>query len=128
MEKIVTDQAPKPVGPYSQAVKAGDFLFISGQIPIDPKTAEIVEDTIEAQTKQVLDNIEAILQTAGLSWTDVVKTEIYLKDLKDGPAMNAIYAEKVPHDLKPARQTMQVGRLPLDVRIEISCTALFTKK
>lgn len=123
MKKIETDKAPKAIGPYSQAVAAGDFLFVSGQIPIDPKTGQVVEATIQAQTKQVLDNLEAILKAAGLSWQHVVKCEVFMKDLQDFKEMNALYAERFPHEIKPARQAFQVAKLPLDVMIEISCIA-----
>lgn len=123
MQEVHTKQAPKAIGPYSQAVKAGELLFVSGQIPIDPQTGKLVEDTIEAQTKQVLSNLQAILEAAGGSLQHVVKTEIYLRDLQDFQAVNALYAEAFCYSVKPARQTMQVSRLPLDARIEISCVA-----
>lgn len=121
MRKIETDKAPKAIGPYSQAVLAGGFLFVSGQIPINPKTGKVDETTIEGQTKQVLTNIKAILEAAGLSFKNVVKTEIYLKDLQDFAVVNTLYGEVFCHEVKPARQTIQVARLPLDVLIEISC-------
>lgn len=123
LKAIHTDEAPKAIGPYSQAVAAGPFLFISGQIPIDPQTGKITADTIEAQTEQVLDNVEAILHAAGLNKQHVVKTEIYLKDMQDFAVVNALYAKRFSHAVKPARQTMQVGKLPMDARIEISCIA-----
>jgi 2-iminobutanoate/2-iminopropanoate deaminase len=123
IKKVETENAPKAIGPYSQAVVAGNFLFISGQIPIDPQTGEVVERTIQVQTKQVLDNIKAILEAQGLSFEHVVRAEIYLKDLNDFKEVNAIYGERFPHPVKPARQTMQVAKLPLDVLIEISCIA-----
>lgn len=120
---IETHDAPKAIGPYSQAIQAGPFLYISGQIPIDPKTGKIIAMTIEAQTEQVLDNITAILMAAGLTLEHVVKTEVYLKDLHDFPVMNALYAKRFSHPVKPARQAMQVARLPMDALIEISCIA-----
>jgi 2-iminobutanoate/2-iminopropanoate deaminase len=120
---IHTDQAPKAIGPYSQAVAAGPFLFVSGQIPIDPQTGALCGETIEEQTVQVLNNIEAILYAAGLTLADVVKTEVYLKDMQDFAKVNALYAARFSHPIKPARQAMQVAQLPLDVRIEISCIA-----
>lgn len=123
MKRIETSKAPQPSGAYSQAIKAGPFLFVSGQIPIDPKTGEMVERTIEAQTKQVLDNIQAILQEAGLGFEHVAKTEVFLKDMQDFPIMNNLYCERFSSDIKPARHTVQVAKLPLDVLIEISCTA-----
>lgn len=123
LKEIKTDQAPKAIGPYSQAVQAGPFLFVSGQIPLNPKTGKVEDSTIEGQTYQVFANIEAILQEAGLSFNDVVKCEVYLKDMQDFQAMNVIYAEKFSGSIKPARQAMQVAKLPMDVRIEISCFA-----
>jgi len=123
IKKIETEYAPKAIGPYSQAVLAGDYLFISGQIPVDPKTRAVVENDITIQTKQVLKNIEAILQECDLTFEHIVKMEVYLKDMADFQAMNAVYAEKFPHPIKPARQAMQVAKLPLDVLIEISCVA-----
>lgn len=123
LRKIETIHAPKAIGPYSQAVGFERFLFVSGQIPIDPKTGKIVERTIEGQTRQVLANIETILQADGLGFENVVKTEIYVKDIGDFQVVNLIYAEKFPYSIKPARQLMQVARLPLDSLIEISCIA-----
>jgi 2-iminobutanoate/2-iminopropanoate deaminase len=123
IRKVETQHAPKAIGPYSQAVDAGGFLFVSGQIPIDPKAGKIADFTILGQTKQVLDNIEAILKKAGLSFADVVKTEVYLKDLGDFQEMNALYAQRFSHPIKPARQAMQVGKLPMDALVEISCIA-----
>ena len=120
-KKIETPNAPKAIGPYSQAVETKNFVFISGQIPIDPTVGKIVEQTIEGQTRQVLANIEAILKAAGQSWEAIVKTEIFLQDLNDFQTVNTIYGEKFPHDVKPARQAIQVARLPLDALIEISC-------
>lgn len=122
---VETENAPKAIGPYSQAVVAGSYLFVSGQIPINPKVGKITTSTIEEQTKQVLDNLEAILAVEGLSVKDVVKTEVFLKDLQHFPEMNAIYAERFNHAVKPARVTIQVTKLPLDALIEISCIAFF---
>lgn len=124
MKKIETESAPKAIGPYSQATQAGDFLFVSGQLPVNPKTGELVEKAIVPQTRQVLSNIEAILTAAGLTWQHVVKCEVFLQDLNQFKEMNAIYAEKFPHPIKPARQTIQVARLPLDSLVEISCIAV----
>lgn len=126
-KKIETEKAPKAIGPYSQAVGSESFLFVSGQIPIDPKTGEIVETTIEGQTRQVLANIEAILQADGLGFEHVIKAEIYVKEMNDFQVINAIYGEKFCHSIKPARQLMQVARLPKDSLIEISCIAIRTK-
>jgi 2-iminobutanoate/2-iminopropanoate deaminase len=123
LKEIRTENAPKAIGPYSQAVKAGSFLFVSGQLPLNPKTGKIEDGTIEGQTRQVLANIEAILKEAGLELNDVVKCEVYLKDMQDFQAMNTIYAEKFSGPIKPARQAMQIGKLPMDARVEISCFA-----
>lgn len=119
--KIATDQAPSAIGPYSQAVCTGSYIFVSGQIAIDPATGKLAGLTIEEQTKQVLNNIEAILAAEGMTLENVVKTEVYLKDLKDFSAMNTIYAEKFSYDIKPARATVQISKLPLDALVEISC-------
>ncbi len=121
--KIVTDQAPNAIGPYSQAICAGAYVFVSGQIAIDPAFSTLAGVTIEEQTKQVLKNIEAILVAQGLTLENVVKTEVYLKDLKDFPAMNSIYAEKFSYPIKPARATVQISKLPLDALVEIACVA-----
>jgi 2-iminobutanoate/2-iminopropanoate deaminase len=124
LRKIETIHAPKAIGPYSQAVGFERLLFVSGQIPIDPKSGKIVERTIEGQTRQVLANIETILQADGLGFENVVKAEIYVKDIGDFQVVNLIYAEKFPHSIKPARQLMQVARLPMDSLLEISCIAV----
>jgi 2-iminobutanoate/2-iminopropanoate deaminase len=124
LRKIETEKAPKPIGPYSQAVAFERLVFISGQIPIEPKSGKVLEATIEGQTKQVLDNIAAILNADGLSWEHVIKIEIYVKDLNDFHKINAVYAEKFSHPTKPARQLVQVARLPMDSLIEISCIAI----
>jgi 2-iminobutanoate/2-iminopropanoate deaminase len=124
IQKIETDKAPRAVGPYSQAIKAYPFLFVSGMVAIDPKVGKIVETTIEGQTRQVLANIEEVLKAAALTFLDVVRMEVFLKDLGDFQSMNAVYAEKFPHEAKPARHAFQVVRLPLDALVEITCTAL----
>ena len=121
---VETKKAPQAIGPYSQAVGCESLLFISGQIPIDPKVGEIVETTIEGQTRQVLENIEAILQADGLGFEHVIKAEIYVKDITDFQVINEIYALKFCHPIKPARQLVQVARLPKDSLIEISCIAV----
>lgn len=123
MTIINSDHAPKAIGPYSQAISAGGFLFISGQLPLDPKTGTFASDDIHGQTEQVLENIYHILKEAGLSFDHVVKSEIYLKDIQDFAVVNQIYATRFPGHHKPARQTMQVGKLPMDARVEISCIA-----
>ena len=124
LRRVKTKEAPQAIGPYSQAVAFKNLLFISGQIPINPKVGKIVDFTIEGQTRQVLANIEAILKAEGLGFEQVIKTEIYVKDLNDFQLINAIYGEKFSHPIKPARQLMQVARLPLDSLIEISCIAV----
>ena len=120
---IQIPNAPAPVGPYSQAILAGGMLFVSGQIPLNPSTGELEMDSIEEATHRVMKNIEALLEAAGLDIERVVKTSIFLKDLNDFQAVNAIYASYFPGS-PPARETVQVSRLPLDVNIEISCIAL----
>lgn len=123
MQSIHTEKAPKAIGPYSQAIKVGPFLFVSGQLPLDPSIGEIIDSSIEGQTRRVIDNIEAILHAAGLHLQNVVKTEVFLKDMNDFQKMNHIYAERFSYSIKPARQAFQVARLPLDALIEISCIA-----
>jgi 2-iminobutanoate/2-iminopropanoate deaminase len=126
--KISTENAPQARGPYSQAIRAGDFLFISGQLGLDPKTGRFVSNTIHEQAKQVLENIGAILQAAGATFEQVVKVEVYLKNLNNLQIMNKIYAEYFWHDTKPSRQAMQVAKLPFDALIEISCVAYIPEK
>jgi 2-iminobutanoate/2-iminopropanoate deaminase len=123
MESIKTDRAPQAIGPYSQAIKANGFIFASGQIPLDPVTMQIVAGGIEEQTRQVLDNLQAVLEAAGSSLDSVVKTTVYLADMGEFAAMNEIYA-KYFSGAKPARATVQVARLPRDVRVEIDLVAL----
>lgn len=123
LKKIETASAPKAIGPYSQAVQAGPYLFISGQIPVDPNTGKIEVSTIEEQTTQVLENIKAILKEARLTLDHVVKAEVYLKDMQDFITMNTIYASYFTSAIKPARQAMQVAKLPMDVLVEISAIA-----
>lgn len=120
---VSTADAPGAIGPYSQAITAGDFVFCSGQIPLDPASGQIVEGTIEDQTRRVLDNLTAVLEAAGSSLHQVVKTTIFLADMNDFAAVNAIYGEYFKTD-PPARSTVQVSRLPRDVRVEIEATAL----
>ncbi len=119
---ICTDKAPKAVGPYSQAVAAGNMLFISGQIPVCPEMGEIPE-SIEAQTKQVMENFKAVLAEAGMDFSNVVKTTIYLDNMHDFMAVNQIYAGYFDGNF-PARATVQVGKLPLCVRVEIEGIAM----
>jgi 2-iminobutanoate/2-iminopropanoate deaminase len=118
-EKIATPNAPHAIGPYSQAIRYGDFLFVSGQIAIDPQTADIIEGDIEAQTEQVLKNITAIIEAAGMSLQDVVKCTCFLKDMNDFVRFNGVY-EKYFGEILPARETVEVSRLPKDVRVEVS--------
>jgi 2-iminobutanoate/2-iminopropanoate deaminase len=118
-EKIATPNAPQAIGPYSQAIRYGDFLFVSGQIAIDPQTADIIEGDIEAQTEQVLKNITAIIEAAGMSLQDVVKCTCFLKDMNDFVRFNGVY-EKYFGEILPARETVEVSRLPKDVRVEVS--------
>lgn len=120
---VQTESAPKAIGPYSQAIATGPYLFVSGQLPIEPKVGKITVSTIEEQTKQVLENLKAILNAESLSLKDVVKTDVFLKDMQDFPQMNTIYAEYFKHPIKPARVTVQVARLPMDALVEISCIA-----
>ncbi len=126
IRKIETAQAPQAIGPYSQAVKASPFLFISGMLAIDLKTGKMIELSIEGQTHLVLCHIGEVLKAAGLTFQDVVKMEVFMKDMGDFPSMNRIYTQFFPHDIKPARHAFQVARLPLDALIEISCTAFFS--
>jgi 2-iminobutanoate/2-iminopropanoate deaminase len=124
-EAVATDQAPKAIGPYSQAIKAGDFVFTAGQAPIAPATGKLVEGGIAEQTRQVLTNIQAILQAAGSSLELVVKTTVLLGDLGDFQAMNAVYAEFFPPDKNPpARTTSQAAKLPLGALVVIDAVAL----
>ena len=118
-EIIRTDKAPQAIGPYSQAIRSGNFLFVSGQIAIDPQTATIIEGDIEAQTEQVLKNIAAIIEAAGMSLQDVVKCTCFLKDMNDFVKFNGIY-ENYFGEILPARETVEVSRLPKDVLVEVS--------
>lgn len=119
---IKTDKAPAALGPYSQAVMAGDFLFVSGQIPIDPDTGQIVPGDITAQTGRVMENLKAILTSVGLGFPDIVKTTIFLSDMSDFKKVNETYGGYFGDD-PPARATIEVARLPLDVQVEIECVA-----
>ncbi len=123
LHKVETEKAPQAIGPYSQAVSAGEYLFVSGQIPINPATGKLVEGGVEKQAGQVLDNIEAILKAFGIGFDRVVKSEVYLKDIGDFGAVNDVYASRFSHETKPARQAMQVAKLPMDALVEISCIA-----
>ena len=120
---VSTSDAPQAIGPYSQAIRAGQFLFLSGQIPLDPITGEVVVGDVRAQTRRVLDNIAGVLAAADVSMDAVVKTTVFLIDMADFTAMNDIYAT-VFESPAPARSTVQVSRLPRDVRVEIEAIAL----
>lgn len=122
ISSIHSDDAPKAIGPYSQAITANGFLFTAGQIPLDPVTMEIVAGDITAQSEQVLKNLTAVLTTAGASWGDVVKTTVFLRSMGDFAAMNAVYA-RVLGDARPARSTVAVAALPRDVSVEIELVA-----
>ncbi len=119
---IFTEKAPRPIGPYSQAIKAGKFLFIAGQIPVDPATNEVVEGDIKVQTKRVLENIKAILMEAGYTLSDVVSIFVFLRDLNDFKEFNKVYT-KYFVEKPPARTTVQVADLPKGVKLEISAIA-----
>lgn len=122
-EVISTPDAPEAIGPYSQAIRVGDTLWLAGQIAIDPATNQLIEDTgIEAQTRRVLDNLAAVLEAAGMSLDDVVATSVFLADLEQFGAMNEVYATYFT-EAPPARATVEVARLPRDVAIEISAIA-----
>lgn len=119
---IATDAAPPAIGPYSQAVRAGDFIFVSGQLPMDPETSKLIDGDIAAQTERVLENMLAILRSAGADFSHVVRATVYLADINDFAAMNEVYA-RYAGDGPPARVTLEVARLPRDARIEIDAIA-----
>jgi len=123
---VFTDKAPKPIGPYSQAVIANGFLFGSGQIPIDPETGEVVKGGIEEQTRRVLENIKAVLEAAGCTLEDVVSVTVFLSDLDDFQAFNKVYEEYFK-DSPPARTTVEVSRLPKGVKLEVNFVAVVSK-
>ena len=118
-EIITTDQAPQAIGTYSQAVKIGHTVYLSGQIALDPKTAELVEGDIEVQTRQVLENVKAIIESSGLTLQDVLKCSCFLKNMEDFASFNAVY-DSYFGDSLPARETVEVARLPKDVLVEVS--------
>jgi 2-iminobutanoate/2-iminopropanoate deaminase len=119
---VATDKAPGAIGPYSQAVVAGGFLYSAGQIALDPSTGEMVRGDVAAQTERVMTNLGAVLAAAGATWTDVVKTTVYLHDMRDFPTVNEIYARAIG-DARPARSTVQVAGLPRGALVEIDCIA-----
>jgi 2-iminobutanoate/2-iminopropanoate deaminase len=120
---IYSPNAPEPIGPYSQAVQVHNMLFVSGQIAIDKSTGKIISDTIESETNMVMENIGHILKAAGLNFTNIVKTSIFLKDMTNFPVVNEVYGKRFSID-PPARETVEVSRLPKDVNVEISCIAV----
>ncbi len=122
-EIIHTDKAPKAIGPYSQAVKAGNMLFVSGQVPFVPETMEIIEGDVKAQTAQSLKNVQAILEQAGLDFSHVVKSTVFIKDMNEFAQINEVYAEFFGEN-KPARACVEVARLPKDVKVEIEVIAV----
>lgn len=125
-EVIFSKDAPAAIGPYSQGIKAGDFIFVSGQIPIDPATGSIIQGGIEEQTEQVLKNLREILAVSGLTLADIVKTTLYLKDLSDFERINNVY-KRYFVETPPARSTVEVSGLPKDVQIEIDAIAFVGK-
>lgn len=122
-EIIYSAEAPEPIGPYSQAVKAGNMLFVSGQIAINRATGTIINSSIPDETQQVMVNLEAVLKQAGTSFSNVVKCSIFLKDMNNFPVVNEVYGRYFPSN-PPARETVEVSRLPKDVNVEISCMAI----
>jgi 2-iminobutanoate/2-iminopropanoate deaminase len=125
-EAVTTDRAPKAIGPYSQAVRAGSLLFLSGQIPLDPSTGELVGGDIAAETHRVMRNLDEVLRAAGLSLDHVVRCTIYLKDLSDFAAVNEVYGGYFTAPA-PARTTIEVSRLPRDARVEIDAFAVASR-
>jgi 2-iminobutanoate/2-iminopropanoate deaminase len=122
-EVVRSDKAPLPIGPYSQAIRAGGVLYLSGQVALDPSTGQFLTGDIKAQTRRVLQNLAAVLEAAGSSMDRVVKTTVFLKDMNDFGAMNEEY-QNVFRELPPARSTVQVARLPRDAMVEIELIAL----
>lgn len=121
MKKIITTQnAPAPIGPYNQAVLSGNTLYISGQIPIDPKTGSLIDGDIQKETKQSMENLKAILKEVGMTFENVVKSTIFIKDMNQFSEINAVYATYFDADTAPARETVEVANLPKFVNVEIS--------
>lgn len=121
---IKTANAPAPIGPYNQAVKIKDTLYISGQIAIDPSTGNLVEDNIQAETEQCMQNLDAILKAANMDFADVVKTSIFIKDMHQFSEINAVYGRFFSEETAPARETVEVANLPKFVNVEISMIAI----
>jgi 2-iminobutanoate/2-iminopropanoate deaminase len=125
MKKIIfTDKAPAPIGPYNQAVLVGNTLYTSGQIALDPSTMELVMETIETETTQVMKNMKAVLEAADMDFSNVVKSTIFISDMNDFARINAIYGSYFEEEFAPARETVQVAKLPKNVNVEISMIAL----
>ncbi len=125
MKKIIfTDKAPAPIGPYNQAVLAGNTLYTSGQIALDPSTMELVLDTIEIETSQVMNNMKSVLEAADMDFSNVVKSTIFIADMNDFSKINTVYASYFDEKTAPARETVQVAKLPRNVNIEISMIAI----
>ena len=125
MKKIIkTENAPKPIGPYNQAVIAGNYMFISGQIALNPKNGELITGEIQKETTQVMENLKAILSEASLTFENVVKTTIFLSDMNDFSSVNEIYGSYLNNSTAPARETVQVSKLPVGVNVEISMIAM----
>lgn len=125
MKKIIyTENAPNPIGPYNQAVLKGNTLYTSGQIALNPKTGEIVTESIEAETEQVMQNLKAVLEAAGMHFENAVKTTIFITDMKDFAAINTVYGSYFNEKTAPARETVQVACLPKNVNVEISMIAI----
>ena len=123
-KKIESKEAPKAIGPYSQAIQANNFIFVSGQLPANPTTGKLVEHEIRVQSNQVLDNIGAVLKAANLTFVNVVRCDVFLKNMNDFAAFNEEYGKRFNLPNPPARQTIEVARLPMDALIEISCIAV----
>lgn len=123
IESVATDRGPKAIGPYSQAIRANGFAFLSGQIALDPKTQQVVEGNVAAQTERVLENLKGVVEAAGSSLQRVVKTTVFLADMDDFAAMNEVYSRYFAAN-PPARSTVEVSRLPKNVRVEIDLIAL----
>ena len=125
MKKIIfTQNAPAPIGPYNQAILKGNTLYASGQIAINPKTGELVTATIEAETQQVMENMKEVLEAAGMTFENVVKTTIFIMDMNDFAAINTVYGSYFNEKTAPARETVQVARLPKNLNVEISMIAI----
>ena len=125
MKKIIkTDNAPKPIGPYNQAVIAGNYMYISGQIALNPKSGELITEEIKKETTQVMENLKAILSEASLTFENVVKTTIFLSSMDDFAVINEIYGSYLNDSTAPARETVQVSKLPVGVNVEISMIAM----